>query len=162
MDYFLYNSEGVQVANRTITADTSKLGFTLPTANLKAGKYRVVFLGKHGQTGASFGGGATDPYLQIHMNTYWDYSSLEKVDLFYSNVHFEVGGEDSYVEVNMKRPGGRLKILIEDEWPSDVTKIGLSLNGGMVFYQNSEYSYQSDLIGLTIPKKFKSSYEIVN
>jgi len=160
IDYFLYNSEGTQIANRTIMADTSKIGFTLPTANLKAGKYRVVFLGKKGETGATFTPNSGSPVLQVYMSQY--YNNNEPIDLFYSNVQFEVGGEDSYVEVNLKRPGGKLKIMVEDEWPSDITKIGLSINGQMVYYLNEGQINQYEQTNLTITKKYKSTYEIIN
>src|SRR5699024_3477413 len=46
LEYYLYNSEGVRIANLDLYSDTSSAGFNLPTESLKSGKYTVVFIGK--------------------------------------------------------------------------------------------------------------------
>lgn len=162
LDYFLYNSEGTRIANRTIQSDSSAIGFELPTANLKAGKYRVVFMGARGK-----GGGWPGYYYYSHHKFTpsinrgdWNNGSIS--DLFFSSVEFQVGGEDSYVDVNLKRMGGQLRIVVEDEWPSNIERIGLSLNVSYSYQLAEDRINQSQSDDMSVPKNYKTTYEMVN
>ena len=132
LEYFLYNAQGVQIATKTLERDSSETGFTLPTANLPAGSYTVVFVG------SAFRQGSSD-YLYIDGTTLKDFSisntlRSEVSDVFFVKKQFEVVTTDNTVDVTLQRPGGKMKLVIEDAWPANVDHVGLSINGYTIYF----------------------------
>jgi len=138
LQYFLYNAQGVQIATKTLQSDSSEAGFTPPTANLPAGTYTVIFVG------SAFRQGTSD-YLFIDGTTLKDFAignSLtgEISDLFYVKKQFEVTSNGNTVDVTLQRPGGKLKLIIEDKWPANVDHVGISINAYIFYYDNGYLS----------------------
>jgi hypothetical protein len=151
LDYFLYNEQGIKIGNKTIYADTSETGFTLPKANLPAGTYTVIFvgsIGKQGRSGDLYIGGES-------LTSFYMTNSLysETPDVFYDRKQFVVGSASDSVDVTLKRPGGKIKIVIADEWPANVDRIGLSINGVMNLYANGSI-YQGIRNDISIYKNY--------
>jgi len=160
LEYYLYNSKGVKVAQLSLDADHSATGFSIPAASIKPGKYTVVFLGrKEKSTGNSsaiyFGDDQASPYLAHSIHR-------EVTDLFYASQEFEVKSDEASINVAMKRPGGKCKIIIEDEWTVNVERIAMLINGYTLFYPKSDNLTQRKDITLPIFKNYASSFELVN
>jgi len=132
LQYFLYNAQGVQIATKTLQSDSSEAGFTPPTANLPAGTYTVIFVGSAYREG-------TSDYLYIDGTTLKDFSisntlRSEVSDVFFVKKQFEVASTDNTVDVTLQRPGGKMKLVVEDPWPANVDHVGLSINGYTIYF----------------------------
>jgi len=158
LEYYLYSSTGQRLAQQNFIADSSATGFTIPAAKLKPGTYTVVLLGrKEKSTGTSSeiysGDNQNEPYLSHSIER-------EVTDLFYSSQQFEVKNEDAPVDIVLKRPGGKLKVIIQDEWPQNVVRISIAINGFTVFYPKSDRLDQRKDIYLPVTKtSVDCSYE---
>lgn len=132
LDYFLFNAQGIQIATKTLRPDSSGVGFTLPTANLPAGTYTVIFVGSNFKKGSS-------DYLYFESRSLQEFTigndlRGEVSDLFYEKKQFTVAASDNIVDLTLKRPGGKVKLVIADQWPSNVDHIGLSINAYIFYY----------------------------
>jgi hypothetical protein len=132
LEYFLYNAQGVQIATKILQPDSSETGFTPPSANLPAGTYTVIFVGSAFRE-------ATSDYLFIDGTTLQDFTisntlRSEVSDVFFVKKQFEVASTDNTVDVTLQRPGGKMKLVIEDTWPANVDHVGLSINGYTIYF----------------------------
>jgi|GEM_PF-1245488 len=160
LEYYLYNSKGAKLTQLSINADDSAMGFKIPSASLTPGDYTVVFLGrKEKSTGTSstiyFGDDQISPYLSHSLQR-------EVIDLFYTSQDFEVKDKSTPINIALKRPGGKFKIIIEDDWTANVERIGMSINGFTLFFPKGDNLAQRKDINLPIMKNYISSFELVN
>lgn len=160
LEYYLYNSKGIKITQLSIDADNSATGFQIPAARLNRGTYTVVFLGrKEKSTGTSsaiyFGDNQSAPFLAHSLQR-------EVTDLFYSSQEFEVKEKNTHVPISMKRPGGKVKIIIEDEWPADVERIAMLVNGFTLFYPKGDNLTQKKELTLPVLKNYISSLILEN
>lgn len=160
LEYYLYNSKGLKVAQLSMDADESATGFKIPAPSLPEGTYTVVFLGrKEKNTGNSsviyFGDDLNSPYLAHSLQR-------EVTDLFYASQEFDVNNENTHINVALKRPGGKVKIIIEDDWAPHVERIGMLINGYTLFYPKSDKLAERKDISLPILKNYILTSEIVN
>lgn len=160
LEYYLYNSKGTRIEQSSLDADGSATGFNVPSASLKPGKYTVVFLGrKEKSTGTSsaiyFGNDQASPYLAHSLHR-------EVTDLFYTSQEFEVKKDATSINIALKRPGGKCKIIIEDNWPANVERIAMLIDGYTLFYPKSDNLAQKKDITLPIFKNYISSFELID
>jgi hypothetical protein len=160
LEYYLYNSSGIKVASLNMDADDSAMAFKIPVVSLPSGIYTVVFLGRREKsTGNSspiyFGDDQGSPYLAHSIQR-------EVTDLFYASQDFEVKDQDADIDIPLRRPGGKFKIVIEDDRIANVERIGMLINGYTLFYPRSDNLAQRKDISLPILKNYITSFEIVN
>lgn len=160
LEYYLYNSKGIKITQLSIDADNSATGFQIPAARLNPGKYTVVFLGrKEKSTGTSsaiyYGDNQSTPYLAHSLQR-------EVTDLFYTSQEFEVKENNTHIPVSLKRPGGKVKIIIDDEWPAEVERIAMLVNGFTLFYPKSDNLAERKDLTLPVFKNYISSLILEN
>lgn len=160
LEYYLYNSKGVKITQMSVDADNSATGFQIPVARLKPGIYTVVFLGrKEKNTGTSsaiyYGDNQSSPYLSHSLQR-------EVTDLFYTSKEFEVTQNNTHIPIALSRPGGKFRIIIEDEWPADLERIGMLVNGFTLFYPKGDNLAQRKDITLPVLKNYITSIVLEN
>ncbi|WP_106290418.1 FimB/Mfa2 family fimbrial subunit [Arcticibacter pallidicorallinus] len=160
LEYYLYNSRGTRLANQNMEADQSAIGFKIPTISLPSGTYTVVFLGRREKSNGHsaqiyFGDDQGNPYLAHSI-------PREVCDLFYSSQEFEVKDKDTQIDVALRRPGGKFKVIIEDDTTAHFERIEMLVNGYTLFYPKSDNLAQKKDISLSILKNYLTSFESVN
>lgn len=160
LEYYLYDSKGQRIAQQDFKADSSATGFSIPVASLKPGKYTAVFLGrKEKDTGTSSaiynGDDQSAPYLAHSIQR-------EVTDLFYTSQDFEVTNTDTPVDIVLRRPGGKIKLIVEDEWPPLVERLELMIRGYTTYYPKSDKRDEEKEVIVPISRTSILTNEIVD
>lgn len=160
LEYYLYNSSGTKVASQNMNADQSAIGFKIPAVRLPSGLYTVVFLGRREKSSGHsapiyFGDDQGSPYLAHSIQR-------EVCDLFYTSQNFEVKDKDTAIDIALRRPGGKFKLIIEDDTAAHLERIEMLVNGYTLFYPKSDNLAQRKDISLPVLKNYLASFEVVN